>query len=120
LAEKDHQLFGAKLLAGFPTGGLSMAWNQVINREAKSRVEPDVTRLNPRFFLKLAQGALHFRLARVEMAFGQVPAIGVAHQEKGKLWLPAKQQDPAGLDWLHLFLSEFHCHYQFALKKRPG
>src|SRR5262245_27265929 len=76
VAQQLSQKQNKRLFVGPP---VALAFHLVLSRKPETIDDFDLMFANSRFFDKLAQGALHVRLALIHMAFGDVPAIGMPH-----------------------------------------
>lgn len=96
LAEKYHQGFVAFEAAEFGRP------DRVLVDEPEFRIQSDITGGDRCFFFQLAQGALDFAFALIDVSFGQVPAIRVLHQQELGDRFATHDQDSARHDFSHM------------------
>src|SRR5262245_1212051 len=90
--EEDDERFAIEAVALFSS-------DLVLGREAEAIDQLDVVRGDAGFFVQLAQGALDLGLVIINVTLGQIPAVGMPHEQELAGWIATEDQEAAGFDF---------------------
>ncbi len=96
MREKDNQFLRLGSIS------ILQRFDNVTVFELEFFVDIDVVCGDPGFFFQFAQGALKIGFSRIDVAFGQVPAIGMSHQQKRWTRIVPENEKPARFHFCHV------------------